>query len=407
MMHYPRISLYALMLATAGIPLYIHLPRFATVELGISLTALGSLLLILRMIDLVQDPLLGLLTDRFPAAQATFANTAALSMALGFPLLFMLQAGMTWAFVALLIILFTGYSLGSILIYGRSASLARFAQPDDLLRLASWREGGQLVGVLLAAALPSLLLAAGAGSDTWFYFGLCLGGIACLAAWISRTIWRGPVEIGENLSLLGLKQAGAMKLLFLMLLNSLPVALTSTLFLFFAEDHLGLSGEAGLFLLAFFLAAGLSIPVWSRVSTRLGNRNTLILAMGLAIICFVGAAFLAPGDRVAFLLICVASGFAMGADILILPLMFSKALIAAGLKAASAFGYWSFAGKLALALAAAIALPLLDFFNFTPGAALNDNARSTLVFAYAVLPCVLKLIALCFTLTLPQKDPLT
>lgn len=407
MMHYPRISLYALMLATAGIPLYIHLPRFAAVELGISLTALGSLLLILRMIDLVQDPLLGLLTDRFPAAQATFANTAALSMALGFPLLFMLQAGMTWAFVALLIILFTGYSLGSILIYGRSASLARSAQPDDLLRLASWREGGQLVGVILAAALPSLLLAAGAGSDTWLYFGLCLGGIACLAAWFSRTIWRGPVEIGQNLSLQGLQQAGAMKLLFLMLLNSLPVALTSTLFLFFAEDHLGLSGQAGLFLLAFFLSAGLSIPIWSRVSTRLGNRNTLVLAMGLAIISFVGAAFLAPGDRVAFLLICVASGFAMGADILILPLMFSTALIAAGLKAASAFGYWSFAGKLALALAAALALPLLDFFNFTPGAALNDNARSTLVFAYAVLPCVLKLIALCFTLTLPQKDPLT
>ena len=128
---------------------------------------------------------------------------------------------------------------------------------------------------------------------------------------------------------------------------------------------------------------------------------------GFAIISFVGAAFLTLGDRVAFLLICVASGFAMGADILILPLMFSTALIAAGLKAASAFGYWSFAGKLALALAAALALPLLDFFNFIPGAALNDNARSTLIFSYAVLPCVLKLIALCFTLTLPQKDPLT
>ncbi|WP_166415786.1 MFS transporter [Cochlodiniinecator piscidefendens] len=406
-MHYPRVSLYALMLATAGMPLYIHLPRFAAVELGISLTALGSLLLILRMVDVFQDPVLGVLIDRFPAAQPAFANAAALSMALGFPLLFSLQAGMNWAFVALLIILFTGYSLGSILIYGRSASLARSAQPNDLLRLASWREGGQLVGVILAAALPSFLLVFGAGPDIWFYFGLCLGGIACLAAWFSRTIWRGPVEVGKNLSLQGLKQAGAMKLLLLMLLNSLPVALTSTLFLFFAEDHLGLSGQAGLFLLAFFLSAGLSIPFWSQISTKFGNRNTLVLAMGLAIISFFGAAFLMPGDRSTFLLICVASGFAMGADILILPLMFSKALIAAGLKAASAFGYWSFAGKLALALAAAIALPLLDFFNFTPGATLNDNARNTLVFAYAILPCALKLIALCFTLTLPQKDPLT
>ena len=56
---YPRVSLYALMLAAAGIPLYIHLPRFAAVELGIGLAALGSLLLALRLIDLVQDPLIG------------------------------------------------------------------------------------------------------------------------------------------------------------------------------------------------------------------------------------------------------------------------------------------------------------------------------------------------------------
>ena len=51
-MLYPRVSLYALMLAAAGIPLYIHLPRFAAVNLGIGLGVIGTILLLIRLVDL-------------------------------------------------------------------------------------------------------------------------------------------------------------------------------------------------------------------------------------------------------------------------------------------------------------------------------------------------------------------
>ena len=85
---YPRVSLYALMLAAAGIPLYIHLPQFAAQRLGISLGTLGALLFAIRLIDVVQDPLLGWLIDRYPAAQARFSALAALGLAIGFPVLF-------------------------------------------------------------------------------------------------------------------------------------------------------------------------------------------------------------------------------------------------------------------------------------------------------------------------------
>lgn len=67
----------------------------------------------------------------------------------------------------------------------------------------------------------------------------------------------------------------------------------------------------------------------------------------------------------------------------------------------------SLAGKISLALAAATALPLLESFDFTPGAPMTPMARSALVMAYAIAPCVLKAIALCFTLTLPKEEPET
>ena len=162
--HYPRVSLYAGMLAAAGLPLYIHLPRFASVELGLDLAALGALLLVLRLIDLVQDPILGWLVDRWPNAQGGLALAAALGLSLGFLLLFTLPPDQSsiLRLAAILILLFTAYSLGSILIYGRSASLALTADNSGLLRLAAYREAGILAGVVLAASAPAALAALGA-----------------------------------------------------------------------------------------------------------------------------------------------------------------------------------------------------------------------------------------------------
>ena len=90
----------------------------------------------------------------------------------------------------------------------------------------------------------------------------------------------------------------------------------------------------------------------------------------------------------------------------LLPAMFSVALTRAGLKASLAFGIWSFAGKLGLALAAFAVLPLLERSGFSPGQPNGAAALHSLTIAYAVLPCVLKLGAWALVLTLPrEKQP--
>ncbi|MGB3313488.1 MAG: MFS transporter [Albidovulum sp.] len=405
-MVYPRVSLYALMLAAAGIPLYIHLPRFASVELGIALGTIGTVLLIIRLIDLVQDPLLGWAIDRWPQAQSLFAMAAAGGLAIGFPLLFMLRPGpeVVTELVVILILLFSAYSLGTILLYGRSATLAKRPEPQDLMTLAAFREGGMLAGVVIAAIAPSILFAMGAAAQGYPAFGVLLGLIAVLAGVLTLPIWRRTPIVGEALSLSGMARAGALRLLVLALVNSLPVAITSTLFLFFVEDRLGLTGKAGPLLVLFFLTAGLSVPVWTRASHRLGPKATLLIAMPLAVLGFVGAAFLAPGNLSGFALICIASGAALGADMVILPAMFSVALTSAGLNASAAFGIWSFAGKLGLALAAFTVLPLLGQSGFVPGQINDPDALAVLNIAYAILPCILKLCAIGMVLALPSRE---
>lgn len=405
-MVYPRVSLYAMMLAAAGIPLYIHLPRFASVNLGISLGAIATILLLIRLVDLVQDPLLGWMIDRWPGAQSLFAMVAAMGLAIGFPLLFSLAPGegVIAALVGTLILLFSAYSLGMILLYGRSATLAKTPKADDLMTLAAYREAGMLAGVVIAAIAPAVLMNTGAAAQGYPAFGLLLGAMACVAAILSLPIWRRPPVLGEGLSLSGLASAGALRLLLLALVNSLPVAVTSTLFLFFVEDRLQLAGQAGPLLVLFFLSAGLSVPAWTALSRRVGRKMTLVIAMPLAILGFVGAASLDVGNLTGFAVICVASGAALGADMVVLPAMFSVVLTRAGLNASTAFGIWSFAGKLGLALAAFAVLPLLERSGFQPGLPNTKSALNTLNTAYAIVPCLLKLCAFGLVLALPTKD---
>ncbi|KPD12789.1 MFS transporter [Phaeobacter sp. 11ANDIMAR09] len=406
MTQYPRVGLYALMLASAGIPLYIHLPQFAATDLGLSLGSLGAVLLAIRAFDLVQDPLIGWAVDRWPQYQSSFGWAAALGLALGFPLLFGLQPGpyLLAKMTVILMLLFSAYSLGMILLYGRSAMLSGSTRPRDLMTLAAFRESGMLIGVILAAIAPALLVGLGAARQGYAVFGLFLAALAILAAVLTRPIWKRQAVVGRPLGVSNLWQSGASHLLVLAVLNSLPVALTSTLFLFFVQDYLALPKLAGPLLVLFFLSAGLAVPAWTLLSRRIGAKPSLLIAMPLALASFAGAAFLEPGDAVGFTLICMASGAALGADMLLLPALFSISLTKAGLSAGAAFGIWSFAGKLALALAAAIALPLLEARGFNPGTDNTKAALAALVTAYAILPCFLKTLAFCYALRLPTES---
>jgi Na+/melibiose symporter-like transporter len=132
-----------------------------------------------------------------------------------------------------------------------------------------------------------------------------------------------------------------------------------------------------------------------RLVDRLGLARAWLAGMLLAIVSFVWATLLGPGDVLAYTAVCVASGVALGAD-LALPGALLTGVIQraghAGRLEGVYFGWWNFATKLNLALAAGIALPLLASFGYSPGAR-DSGALQALAVAYGVLPCLLKLTA--------------
>ena len=394
----PAWSLFAALIAMAGLPIYIHAPKFYLDSYGTSLAAMGFTLAALRLIDVVQDPLLGWLAEATrPRRRLTTAVATAL-MAAAMAALFAVtppMAPLLW-FALSLTVLFSAFSFLTICFYAEGVAKARTLGPQGHIRLAGWREGGSLLGVCLAATAP-VALAALTGLP-FTAFALIFAAVAVAATLAMHREWLGtPAEPTPNpldLCRPVLADGLSRRLLLIALLNAAPVAVTSTLFLFFVESRLQLPGWEGPLLLLFFLAAAASTPLWSVLARRHGPRPVLLAAMTLAIASFLWTLTLGANDLIPFALICAASGAALGADLTLLPAIFARRLAQTGTPEAAAFGLWSFVSKLSLALAALTILPTLDAAGFQPGATNSAPALQSLTLIYAGLPCVLKMIAI-------------
>lgn len=399
---------FAAMLAMAGLPIYIHAPKFYVDEYGVGLASLGAVLFALRLIDFVQDPLLGWLAHATAAQRRAMVAGGAGLMAVSMLGLFAITppiAPLAW-FALTLTGLFTGFSFLTICFYAQGVIKAEGMGTQGHIRLAAWRETGALLGVCAAAAAPALL--AFGPNPPFQAFAILFAAFVLGTVWLMRGEWRAPPApvTGAMADFRAVVRDGvARRLLIVALLNAAPVAVSSTLFLFFVESRLQAPGWEGPLLLLFFLSAAAAAPFWARIARARGERPTLIAGMVLAIAAFALAATLGPGDVLPFALICIATGAALGADLTLLSALFARRMARVLPDAAAGFALWAFVSKATLALAAITVLPFLEWQGFT-GPASPPDALLALGLSYALLPCVLKLLAIAMLATAPlERDP--
>jgi GPH family glycoside/pentoside/hexuronide:cation symporter len=297
-------------------------------------------------------------------------------------------------FAISLTLVFSAFSFLTINFYAQGVVKAARLDGDGHLRLARWRESGALAGVCVAAVAPVAL-----GSLIGAPFAGFAVGFACLAvaaAYLMRNEWASSgLAPGPGIRKV-IEDKLARRLLLIALVNAAPVAVTSTLFLFFVESRLDAPGFEGPLLLIFFLSAALAAPLWSGFAERFGSKSVLILAMVLAIASFGLTFTLGAGDWMLFAFICVASGATLGADLTLLPALFARRMSTVSPSAAEGFGLWSFVSKFTLAFAAVSLLPVLERAGFESGAGAGNSpeALALLTALYAGVPCVLKTVAI-------------
>jgi Na+/melibiose symporter-like transporter len=413
-----RYGLMGLPLAFVALPLYVLLPNHYARTFGMPLATLGAVLLGARLFDALIDPLLGRWSDRLfgrsPYAVLRWGGLAAVALGSGFAALFfppVSTRGMLMAWLVLALAwTYAAYSALSVLHQSWGARLG--GDEVQRSRVVAWREGLGLLGVVLAAISP---LALGLLASVALFF------IALLGGWLA---WRvamipppaRPARLGSDVAVGGALRGAAggpvdglpasltlpfarpafRALLAVFMVNGIASAVPATLLLFFVQDRLqAASTWEPLFLGSYFLTAALAIPLWLRLVPRWGLARTWGVGMLLSVAVFAFAASLGAGDSAAFLLVCALSGAALGTDLALPGALLAGAIADGGDRGhaeGAYFGWWNFATKLNLALAAGVALPLLSALGYVSGTR-DPQALQTLSLAYCVLPCVLKLLA--------------
>ena len=384
-------------LAFLALPLYVLLPSYYAATFGMPLTTLGIVLLTTRALDAVLDPFIGAAVDRLFArsnrAAWAIAASAAAVVGAGFAGLFFPPVASAWLLTWLAVGLVVTYVAFSVLTVVHQAWGTRLGgDAVQRSRIVAWREGFGLVGVLVASVLPALF---GMGwASAVLALALALG-IALLARApratsrpVARDVPRGDWALPwRNPRLRGL--------LAVFMLNGIATAVPATLVLFFVRDRIQAPTWEPYFLLTYFAVAIASVPLWVRVVLWAGLTSAWLVGVVLAVLVFAWAFTLAQGDTLGFLVVCIGSGIALGADLTGPGALLAGVIQRAGHRGAAEgvyLGWWNSATKLNLGLAAGTALPLLALAGYTPGQR-DAQALQALNTAYVVVPCILKAMA--------------
>lgn len=400
-----RYGVVAVPTAFAGFPLYILAPDFFAVQHGVSLGVLGALLLLIRLFDAVQDPLIGWLADRMHRRFALLLWLAGSLLCLSiFGLFNTVYLSPALWFVLCMVTAVSAYSV-LVIVLGAQATLWT-EDSGQQTRIAGAREAFALLGVLLAVSFPSLFALWTDDKMVYLWYSAALA-VMMFAALISYTARSRPAPAQDSaaappagaavlpspLSALRALPSQSWRLLAVYALSMLASSMPAVLLVFYVRDLLGAPQLTGVFLLLYFLAGAAGMPLWRRLSERLGKFQAWILAIVVAVSAFVFAFFLGPGDVWQFAAVCLISGLALGADLTLPPSLLADQVHRYGNRAfaASHYALLAFTGKLSLALASALTLLVLNTAGFVPQSENSDSALAALSLCYALLPCVLKL----------------
>lgn len=406
----------ALPLAALYFPVYVYVAPFYA-ELGVSLAALGALFIAIRLMDAVTDPLMGWLSDRTPSLIARRFGRRKPWLLLSAPLVaiscWMLMVppeGAGIGHVALWLSLLTlSWTVALTPWFAWGAEIS--GDYAERATITAWREGATLVGTVIAVILYNVSEGAAEGMRAVALFVAVLMPIAALAAALmapepadytkTRMAFRAGLRAVAGNALFR-------RLLLAYFVNGLANALPAGLFLFFIGDYLG-APEAGWLLLVYFLCAIAGLPFWAWAARRLSKHRAWGLAMIWCSAAFAPAFFLGEGDVALFAAICVATGFALGAD-LALPASIQADVVDADTaetgeqRTGLFFALWSVATKAALALSGGFALIALDVAGFEAGAENAPGALLALAGLYALAPVALKLVAVAMMWRFPLGE---
>ena len=419
----------AFALAVVGIPVYVYLPKFYTDVVGVHISALGVILLLVRLFDAVTDPAIGLISDRIQTPwgrRRPFILGGAVFTAIAIILLFNPpqvgpDAATLW-FLTLIFALFLFWTV--VIVPYESLGPELTFDYDERTTLFSMRDGALIAGTLVAAASPAAvkwlfaLPEGGAGErETFFILSMVYTPLIILTAlWCVLAFREKIVDTGRRTeNMFSRVRSSLQNRPFRILLISYTISaignnLPATLILYYVEYVLH-SPRADLYLLLYFVTGILFLPLWVAGSGRVGKKAVWLASMAVNTGAFFWVFFLGPGDEFIYGVLVFISGIGFGATLAIPSAIQADVIDYDELKSGERreglyIGLWSIAKKLAAAVGVGAGLALLGASGYVPNIQQSASVVFTLRVLYALVPCLCNAVAFVIALYYPISGDL-
>lgn len=392
--------------AAVGLPLAVSLPAFYSQYVGLDLAAVGLAFLLVRCIDIFFDPLVGWGMDRTKSKWGPYRTwltigTPVLMLAVAF--IFFVKPGAGFAYLfGWLLVLYLGFSITTLAQLAWGAVLA--PQYDERSRLYGWWQAANIVGVLIALFIPTLVLQLhwgtyedGVRAMGWFILiSLPLTLIAAVVFAPEPQNVRQQPHGALKAWIALIVRPVVRKVLWCDLLLGVAPGITGALLFFYFESIKGFDrGQSQIFMVLYFVAGLIAAPFWSWLAVKVGKDRALQIASYAFAVLYACVGFLPANNFLITAIGLFIAGLPYAAGLLLTRAMMADVADEVRLDTSEdrtglLFSFLSLTTKLGYAISVGVLIILGRVgFNEAPGAANSPLALTTLQILFLAVPTVL------------------
>ncbi|HEX7775577.1 MAG TPA: MFS transporter [Parvibaculum sp.] len=407
-------------MAVIGLPLAIYIPPFYSGTLGLNLGAVGFILMLARLSDVVTDPFIGRLSDRTHTRwgrRRPWVAAGVVVMMVSSLMLFLPPASVGNIYLLFWIAaIYLGYTLIEIPYGAWGAEISDDYHERN--RITGSRQIFLLIGLLIAITVPIVASggnnASAASRGAMAALGWLTAGLLpiCLAI-LFRSVPEPAIGHSTPISFIGgmriaMRNGPLRIVLIATIVGALAGSINASVFVLFAEHVAQFDSKTSSSLIFVLFAMGVvGSPFWVRIGGKIGKHKGIGVAGFTSMFAFAFIPIIIYGLKPAYpdlalpaiFLVMIVQGFTIGAA----PILGQSILadvcdldtIRSGeQRTAFLFAFLAMVRKIFEAAGVGIALPILAWVGFEPTSKTNSGFSLFVLMAmYCLVPLTLWVIS--------------
>jgi GPH family glycoside/pentoside/hexuronide:cation symporter len=384
----------------------IYLPKFYTDDLMLNPGLIGLTFLLGRFWDAVTDPVMGHVSDRTRTRwgrRRPYFVISAIPTAIAYYMLWSPPVGLEglrlFAFVtAAYLLTYTFWTVFSIPYNSLGAEMTMDYHERTVL--TGVREMLGVLGTLAATIAPPIFAAKFGKAQGYSFLSILVGLITVIFIFIAFFNVRENPEFQKKAQIPvkeGMKALAANRpfriLVVVFVIALMGNSLVPILTLYVADYVVKMPKIAPVIILSYLLMAALSIIMWTRLSRRIGKKETWSYALVMSSLVFLASTYYHTGTWRIWIFLAALAGFGYGCTYALAYSMMADVIDLDELETGHRregvyFGVWFLLEKGAVGLTAFIGLQAIGLMGYVPNVEQPLRVFWTIKFLYSILPTI-------------------